>query len=564
VTLSLSGSAEFNGKVIEELRVKAKHFEETGIIPTLDACASVAKSDTLVSSELHESLRSAFKRLKDDQAANPDWHPNTNEMVQDLVHPSMYPLVYGRSRVLKDEVVGVEDAVEKWAGKGDVIDKDTWEHDPQRNRLNYGVGSGAVPPNFWSATYQWLPSNVAFQEDGTVRFTSYINNLHPVKYAEVYRTIEKLITVALPAWDQCLAVATRYDSTEGAGRTETRIGYPNEPDDENPENWIPSDPQVFADKEIDWDKEDDDYDPEWDDETTKKWELLRKPRIPEVPFQKISYTPSEHMKLLNKFKESGLQIIVKLASIELTPEKPDFPAGGWHVEGQMNEHIAGTALYYLDSENVTSSNLSFRMQTDAYLNEVIEVGQDMYHWLEHIYGTDLSTDGPCLQSYGSVETRQGRLLAFPNVFHHRVSPFSLIDKTKPGHRRFIALWLVDPHQRVISTANVPPQQQDWWLESTFGSTTQSRQAAISKVPPELVNLVQEQLADVDTTIALQGKLPPELMEMVRGHFNAGKHTLPMSVEEAREHRLKLMEERGAFVQETKDSWYSHSYSFCEH
>jgi hypothetical protein len=80
----------------------------------------------------------------------------------------------------------------------------------------------------------------------------------------------------------------------------------------------------------------------------------------------------------------------------------------------MNEHICATALYYLDSENVSATNLSFRMQTSAYLNEDIHVGQDSYHWLEQIYGTGLS-DSSCLQNYGSVETRQGRLLAFPNV-----------------------------------------------------------------------------------------------------------------------------------------------------
>ena len=87
------------------------------------------------------------------------------------------------------------------------------------------------------------------------------------------------------------------------------------------------------------------------------------------------------------------------------------------VEGQMNEHICATALYYLDSENITSSNLSFRMQTSAYLNDEYEdVGQNSYNWMEHIYGTNLGDGGsPCLQNYGSVETKEGRLLAFPNV-----------------------------------------------------------------------------------------------------------------------------------------------------
>jgi hypothetical protein len=82
----------------------------------------------------------------------------------------------------------------------------------------------------------------------------------------------------------------------------------------------------------------------------------------------------------------------------------------------MNEHICATALYYLDSENISASNLSFRMQTSAYMNDEIDVGQDAYHWLEQIYGTGLGGGGsPCLQNYGNVETRQGRLLAFPNV-----------------------------------------------------------------------------------------------------------------------------------------------------
>lgn len=216
-----------NLKCIQELRSKAKYFEETGIIPTLDASASVAKSDRLVSAELHDALRIAFDKLKDDHDASPDWHPNSNDMVQDLVHPSMYPLVYGRSRVFQETCVGVENAIEQWAGKGDVIPKDDWKWDEQRDRFSYGVGSGKVPPNYWSATYQWLPANVIFQEDGNVKFTSYINNLHPTKYPDIYRTIEKLIKTSLPLWDQCLAMAGKGD---GAGRTEPRYSKPDNPE----------------------------------------------------------------------------------------------------------------------------------------------------------------------------------------------------------------------------------------------------------------------------------------------------------------------------------------------
>jgi hypothetical protein len=71
--------------------------------------------------------------------------------------------------------------------------------------------------------------------------------------------------------------------------------------------------------------------PEYDDETQKKWELLRKPAIPESSFEDLKYATTPERCLAQMFRKSGLQIIVKMASIELTPEKPEFPIGGWHV-----------------------------------------------------------------------------------------------------------------------------------------------------------------------------------------------------------------------------------------
>jgi hypothetical protein len=39
--------------------------------------------------------------------------------------------------------------------------------------------------------------------------------------------------------------------------------------------------------------------------------------------------------LREQFSGKGLQVIVKLANIHLTPEKPDYEGGTWHVEGQL-------------------------------------------------------------------------------------------------------------------------------------------------------------------------------------------------------------------------------------
>ena len=61
-----------------------------------------------------------------------------------------------------------------------------------------------------------------------------------------------------------------------------------------------------------------------------KWRKIRDALFPEpLTFKPITYQVGEA--LSKKFKDTGLQVFVKMASIELTPEKPVFPAGGWHV-----------------------------------------------------------------------------------------------------------------------------------------------------------------------------------------------------------------------------------------
>src|SRR3984957_8553925 len=73
----------------------------------------------------------------------------------------------------------------------------------------------------------------------------------------------------------------------------------------------------------------------------------------------------------------------------------------------------------------------------------------------------ISRSTPLVQPLSSVITKQGRCLAFPNVYQRQVSPFELVDKTKPGHRKILVFFLVNPQvvDSVPSTLNVPPQQK---------------------------------------------------------------------------------------------------------
>ena len=61
---------------------------------------------------------------------------------------------------------------------------------------------------------------------------------------------------------------------------------------------------------------------------------------PKIPFDSVAYDNGLTKSALDLKEEYGkkgrpLQIIVKLANIELTPEKPEYPGGVWHVEGKL-------------------------------------------------------------------------------------------------------------------------------------------------------------------------------------------------------------------------------------
>ena len=79
----------------------------------------------------------------------------------------------------------------------------------------------------WSMQYQWLPSNVRFTEDGQSKLSSYINNLHPQKHANIYELMERLIDVSLPMWDQALKIVDSHNRLMyGSGRMRSRFDRP--------------------------------------------------------------------------------------------------------------------------------------------------------------------------------------------------------------------------------------------------------------------------------------------------------------------------------------------------
>lgn len=184
------------------------------------------------------------------------------------------------------------------------------------------------------------------------RVTSYINNLHPQHHASLYTIIESIISKAIPLWNMTLTPICQYRYT-------TRIKY---------QLAFDPDPETVPESQQPSQEEDEDEDDFW--QRREDWEEAIRKAVPAEPGVFSPPPPptkrDKDIDLVRDFGHRGLQIIVKLANIELTPERPDYEGGTWHVEGQMNEHICATALYYYDNENITESHLAFRQKSGKH------------------------------------------------------------------------------------------------------------------------------------------------------------------------------------------------------
>ncbi|KAJ5167470.1 uncharacterized protein N7482_006251, partial [Penicillium canariense] len=195
--------------------------------------------------------------------------------------------------------------------------------------------------------------------------------------------------------------------------------------------------------------------------------------------------------LPDTFRKQGLQIIVKMENIELTPQQPTYTNDAWQLDGRLNEHIAPN---FIPTVHYPPWKLA------AFAN-ILGFSDPLYLSIDY-HGTR------SYQEIGSVATPQGRLVTFPGVLEHRFEPFQLADPTRPGHYRYIKLYLVDPHYRVCSTRNVPPQQHDWWAQV------------------------------VGSDLASSAGLPRELVDGILQETDSW----PMGVQEARQHRRELIKE----------------------
>ena len=146
-----------------------------------------------------------------------------------------------------------------------------------------------------------------------------------------------------------------------------------------------------------------------------------------------------------------LQVVPKLVQYELDGET-SFD-GVWHVEGMSHEHIVATALFILDRDpDVDGGTIRFKR---GYTRE--EAGQVFWNIAQcRPEPVDEMVDRGMIP-LGSVDTPAGRLVVFPNSHVHKLTPMTSRSGSL-ARRRIVVFWLVDPDHRILSTADVPPQQ----------------------------------------------------------------------------------------------------------
>jgi hypothetical protein len=87
----------------------------------------------------------------------------------------------------------------KYMGAGETVDDDI-------SGIPLCTNSDLHVP-FTSRKFQWLPADVIVAGDGSVKFLSYINNVHPKRHAALYPATASLLQRTLPLFERVLSAA---------------------------------------------------------------------------------------------------------------------------------------------------------------------------------------------------------------------------------------------------------------------------------------------------------------------------------------------------------------------
>ncbi|KAJ0271071.1 hypothetical protein CBS470a_013332 [Colletotrichum nupharicola] len=321
-----------------------------------------------------------------------------------------------------------------------------------------------------------------------VKITSYINNLHPGAHKSLYSTIEQFISLSIKPWNDILAYRNR-------GRCPSRIRTFGVV-------WWPP----FPDWAVGLDKiERDRMAKEYSEAKTKVEEYLHIPELPPA-FQQGLTSRVGLPTIEEDWEDLGLAWAVRVKHERLKhwlhPEPGiSFTYNDWGQGKTGKSLVRGRIPRKPSTKSVSRFSLLERgpdhhfyavSLKDNFLKQGLQV-------VVQLSTVELTPENPAhdneepnaLQELGTIVAPDGRLVAYPNTLQHRVEAYELLDRSRPGRRRCLTMHLVDPHYRICSTRNVPPQQHDWWVEEGPAEIDW----AGHHVPQEIINRIMTEVGE---------------------------------------------------------------------
>jgi Protein of unknown function (DUF4246) len=320
--------------LVGELRYKAPIARRNGFIQIFTGDVVKTTSCLFKDPDFTKNLTNTVLTLEKKLQHNSEYRMATGPKEVDYVHPSFFPVVFGKTRILRDRTITRDDAVD-YMGKGEILPVPT-DPGPSRKDLSWNIASRSdIMPHPYSSRFQWLPSDVKFRPDGTSYFDSYINNLHPQREKHLYTLLEKLLDKVIPMFDMTLT------PVKSPLHTRARIEIQDvEYKEISPGNTEPKpcespheDRYAYEERLRAWRRKNFiAVHPEPGDFTTIGITPEMMKDLP--PEERNKHRIADTMDLKKEYGSRGLQVIVRIDDNVPTPDDPEFDVS-WHMEGQI-------------------------------------------------------------------------------------------------------------------------------------------------------------------------------------------------------------------------------------
>ncbi|KAJ7863870.1 hypothetical protein B0H13DRAFT_2070038 [Mycena leptocephala] len=400
------------------------------VLDELDGYAKIADNDRGIERAHLTPYGNSDRLFSADKLVSLDWHPGSNGKVLDLVHPSLYCIVYGR----------------------------THAYLPGKPRVPSNFRRVDPPPNTAAKSFMFSKPL-----DGSVKLVSpYIKIFTRRGTALFYPIIEDILS----GFIHCGNAENGREPFVNSGRSGK---YPVS----GAQRASPGRKRNQTAMTI------------WRSSSTS-FSLMPRRHFPEAN----RYTEQLEAQFSPvSLRGRNIQCIVKFANIQLTPETRNITGEvgtskvfihHWTIEKSTH-----SAPYY-DEDNIDESNLSFRVPTGApdYHD------QDDFRCVEILYGItmdDSRNPTECVQNLGHIVWK-GRALAWPNLFQHcviSVRAFRSIQTRTPQDPRHLPRRSYHRPNRVAT--GCPAQQAQWATDAVDHAHADST-SHMAKLPQELADM----------------------------------------------------------------------------